>query len=103
MEAKNQAENAEASADVERILGEGGPIGALRDAIADAKKTRMVKRGVISKAEAVLPEVTADLKRILADKKAAEKKAATEILRAEMDEARIAQPPTRPVLEALKE
>jgi len=63
----------------------------------------MVKKSSIQKADAVLLEVTADLKRILADKKAQEKRIATEILRNDMDKARHAEPKTHLVCEALQE
>jgi len=103
MQAKEEAEMAEASAEVEKMLGEHGVVNALHEAIKEAKKTRMVRRGEIQKAEAVLPEVTADLKRILADKQANERKLAAERLRRDMDNARRTKPVTHLVLDALRE
>jgi len=101
--AKNEAEQAETSADVEKMLGEFGVVEALHAAIQDAKKCRMVRRGEIQKADVVLPEVTADLKRILADKRANEKKLASERLRGDMEVAKRSKPLTYLVLDALKD
>jgi tetratricopeptide (TPR) repeat protein len=103
MDAKNEAEMAETSLEVEKMLGEHGVIHALREAIKEAKNTRMVRRGEIQKAEAVLPEVTADLKRILADKQANERKLAGERLRGDMEIAKRDKPTTRLVLATLRE
>jgi len=102
MAAKDGAEMAESSADVEKLLGEFGVISALSDAIEDAKKTRMVRKAEIRKAEAVLPEVVADLKRILASKQASEMKMASERLFVEMDQARGTRPLTHVVVDNLR-
>ncbi|CAE7447669.1 KIN14I, partial [Symbiodinium pilosum] len=85
VEAKSQAERMESSAEVEKMLGEGGVIAVLRDAIQEAKKARLVKKGAIARAEAVVPETIADLKRIIADKQLAEKRTAEEHLRGEVE------------------
>merc|ERR1719498_334833 len=102
MAAKDEAEVAESSAEVEKLLGDFGVIAALADAIRDAKKTRMVRKAEIHKAEAVLPEITADLKRILAGKQENERRLAGEKLRGDAELARGTKPVTHVVLEALR-
>jgi len=101
MAAKNAAEHATASKEVENMLGEGSVTKALRNVIDEAKKMRLVGRSEIQKAEAVLNEVTADLKRILVAKQQQEQKKAEEELADEMETARLTAVTTRPVLEKL--
>lgn len=102
MAATNVASHHKASADVRPMLSEVGVIGALRRAIDDARKTRLVRKGEVQKAEAVLIEVTADLKRILADKEEEEKRVACDKLRAAMEKARRTKPLAQPVLDLLR-
>eukprot|EP00439_Symbiodinium_sp_Y106_P063755 s3308_g9.t3 len=85
VEAKSQAERMESSAEVEKMLGEGGVIVVLKDAIQEAKKARLVSKGAIARAEAVVPETIADLKRIIADKQLNEKRVAEQRLRGEVE------------------
>jgi len=102
MAAKNSAEKAQTSKEVEHMLGEHSVTKSLRNTIEEARKLRFVKRGEISKAEAVLNEVTADLKRILVEKRVQEQRQAERKLGAECDVARAADPTTQPVLDELE-
>lgn len=102
IQAKADAERAEKATDVEKFLGEGSVIAALNKAISDAKKTRLVRRAEIVKAEAVLPEVTADLKRILHEKQQHEQRIAAQKLLQEVAVAQRTKPTTHLVLEVLR-
>eukprot|EP00929_Paragymnodinium_shiwhaense_P082183 TRINITY_DN4322_c0_g3_i2.p1 TRINITY_DN4322_c0_g3~~TRINITY_DN4322_c0_g3_i2.p1 ORF type:complete len:2117 (-),score=567.74 TRINITY_DN4322_c0_g3_i2:339-6689(-) len=103
MAATQQAELADTSDAVARMLSDGGVLEALREAINEATKTKMVKQREIQKAEAVLSEVSADLKRILAEKRLAEQQQAEEKLRGEMQHAKQSKPLTKLVLEELSQ
>jgi len=102
MAAKNSAECATTSKEVEHMLGEHSVTKSLRNTIEEARKLRFVNRGEISKAEAVLNEVTADLKRILVEKRMQEQRQAERKLGVECDTARAADPTTQPVLDGLE-
>ncbi|CAJ1377705.1 unnamed protein product, partial [Effrenium voratum] len=102
MAAKRQAEQMESSAEVEKMMGEGGVILVLKDAIQEAKTTRLVKKAAIAKAEAVLPEIVADLKRMIEDKKIQEKRLAEESLRADVELVREAGMLNAAVLDGLR-
>ncbi|CAE8628610.1 unnamed protein product, partial [Polarella glacialis] len=100
---KTKAEQAASSKEVEAMLAEGGVVAVLKDAIKEAKEMKLVKKGAIAKAEAVLPEIITDLKRILEVKKVQEKRLAQDRLKAEMDFANTLQFVSSAVLAQLRE
>eukprot|EP00930_Biecheleria_cincta_P054884 TRINITY_DN41272_c0_g1_i1.p1 TRINITY_DN41272_c0_g1~~TRINITY_DN41272_c0_g1_i1.p1 ORF type:complete len:1998 (-),score=388.66 TRINITY_DN41272_c0_g1_i1:390-6383(-) len=100
--AKIRAEQSESSAEVEEVLRDGGVIHVLNVAIQEAKATRMVKKSAIARAEAVAPEIIADIHRILDDKRMQERQLAQQALQGDLEIVKGHQTITALILESLK-
>lgn len=94
---------ADAAATSEEVMALMRTITIFVDDIEQARQVKLVKEKIISQAEAVVSEATADLKRIHAEKKQQEARLAQDTLEEAVELARATRPLTVLVLDALRQ